>query len=310
VNTTPLMTVLINNYNYGRYIGQAIDSALNQSYPNVEIIVVDDGSTDDSRDVIRRYEGSVRGIFKDNGGQASAFNAGIASANGEWICFLDSDDYWTKDKVQVVVDAIRSAPEARLVYDSVQPVDSQGTPHGKVIPHIYYEGDISGKLQRTGGWWPAPPTSALTLHTDLLRRLGPVPEAQFRLCADAYLFYLIPLLAKVTGTTQIGTMYRFHATNGFSNASRFQNERGALEASLVRYEGVLSAVNERLFALGSNRNLRLTRHWPYQRLRYQLNKPDKPSLLQLLRGIALWPDSHLTLLNQLWKSVRARSRES
>jgi hypothetical protein len=196
------------------------------------------------------------------------------------------------------------------VYDSVQPVDAQGTPQGKIIPHIYYQGDISGKLQRTGGWWPAPPTSALTLRTDLLRQLGPIPEAQFRLCADAYIAYLIPLLANVTGTRQISTMYRLHGTNGFSNGSRFNNDRKSLEASLARYEAVLATVNERLSAFGSRHCLGLARHWPYQRLRYQLEKPGRQSLFQLLRGVALWPDSRVTLLHLLWKSVRAKLVQS
>ena len=310
MSATPLITVLINNYNYGRFLAQAIESALNQTYPNLEIIVVDDGSTDDSHDVMRRYEGKVRPIFKDNGGQASAFNAGIATANGEWICFLDSDDYWTKNKVQAVADAIHSAPEAGLVYDSVQPVDGQGIPQGKVMPQIYYDGDISGKLHRTGGWWPAPPTSALTFRTDVLRRIGRIPETKFRLCADAYLTYLVPLFATIKGSSQIGTMYRLHGTNGFSNAGHLQNKRESLEASILRIEALLAAVNERLDALGCSRHLSLAKHWPYQRLRYQLEKPDRQSLFQLLRGIALWPDSRITLLHLLWKSFRAKSVES
>lgn len=310
MNPTPLVTVLINNYNYGRFVGQAIESALDQTYPNLEIIVVDDGSTDDSRNVIRRYEGRVRAIFKENGGQASAFNAGIAAANGEWICFLDSDDYWTKNKVQVVADGIRSAPEAGLVYDSVQPVDSQGIPRGKVIPHIYYDGDISRKLHRTGGWWPAPPTSALTFRSDVLRRIGRIPEAEFRLCADAYLSYLVPLFAKIKGSSEICTMYRLHGGNGFSNASYLQNKREFAEASILRIETLLPAVNERLAALGCSRQLSLARHWPYQRLRYQLEKTGRQSLFQLLQGIARWPDSRITLLHLLWKSFRARRVES
>ena len=86
----PLVTVLINNYNYGRFLREAIDSALNQTYGNVEVVVVDDGSTDESRDIIDGYAGRIVSVLKKNGGQGSAFNAGIAASRGE------SSACWTR----------------------------------------------------------------------------------------------------------------------------------------------------------------------------------------------------------------------
>ncbi len=91
---TPLVSVIIDNYNYGRFLGAAIDSALNQTYPHIEVIVVDDGSTDDSRDVISLYGEQILPIFKDDGGQGSALNTGFKASGGEFIQFLDSDDYY------------------------------------------------------------------------------------------------------------------------------------------------------------------------------------------------------------------------
>src|SRR5687768_5034795 len=88
----PLVSVVINNYNYGRYLGPAIDSALQQSYPCVEVIVVDDGSTDHSRAVIAGYGHRIIPIYKANGGQASALNAGYEESQGEIVIFLDADD--------------------------------------------------------------------------------------------------------------------------------------------------------------------------------------------------------------------------
>ena len=84
-------SIVISNYNYGRYLPDAIDSALAQTYADTEVIVVDDGSTDDSRRIIEAYRDRIVAIFKANGGQASALNAGFAASGGEVIVFLDAD---------------------------------------------------------------------------------------------------------------------------------------------------------------------------------------------------------------------------
>src|SRR5215217_1250210 len=89
----PFVSVVVNNYNYGRFLGEAIDSALAQTYPRTEVVVVDDGSTDDSCSVIAGYDGRVVPVLKENGGQASAFNAGFAASRGDIVIFLDADDY-------------------------------------------------------------------------------------------------------------------------------------------------------------------------------------------------------------------------
>ena len=80
VENNPLVSILINNYNYGYFLGAAIESALSQTYQNIEIIVVDDGSTDNSREIIAHYGNHIIPILKENGGQASAFNAGFAAS--------------------------------------------------------------------------------------------------------------------------------------------------------------------------------------------------------------------------------------
>ena len=87
-----LVSIIINNYNYARYIAAAIDSALAQTWHPLEVIVVDDGSTDDSWAVIERYGERVRALRQPNGGQGAAYNAGFEASRGEWVLFLDSDD--------------------------------------------------------------------------------------------------------------------------------------------------------------------------------------------------------------------------
>ena len=92
----PTASILINNYNYGHFLKEAINSALNQTQisRDIEVIVVDDGSTDNSHDVINSFDSRIIAIKKRNGGQASAFNAGVSKASGEFIFFLDADDFF------------------------------------------------------------------------------------------------------------------------------------------------------------------------------------------------------------------------
>ncbi|MEO1180761.1 MAG: glycosyltransferase, partial [Cyanobacteria bacterium J06636_28] len=106
-----LVSVIISNYNYGRFITEAIESVLNQTYSNVELIVVDDGSTDNSRDIIQSYSHRLISVFQENSGQGAAFNVGLTQASGDIICFLDADDYYRPDKLEKVVAAFETHPE-------------------------------------------------------------------------------------------------------------------------------------------------------------------------------------------------------
>ena len=101
LSAQPLVSILVSNYNYARYIGETIESALNQTYSNIELIVCDDGSTDDSVRIIeeyRRRDSRLQLILKANGGQASGFNAAFAASRGELLALLDSDDLFLAAK--------------------------------------------------------------------------------------------------------------------------------------------------------------------------------------------------------------------
>jgi len=130
----PRISVVINNYNYGALIDRALDSALAQDEPCTEIIVVDDGSRDESRSVLERYRERVHLIFQDNQGQAAAINAGVRASRGEFICFLDADDWWAPGKLTAIVAAFNADPHISLVYHRLQPVLSDGTFTLKPIP--------------------------------------------------------------------------------------------------------------------------------------------------------------------------------
>ena len=114
----PLISVIIPNHNYSEYIQESIQSVLNQTYTNVELIIVDDGSTDDSINTIQRFEGRVQLIKQSQAGVSSARNTGFKAAKGELICFLDADDVWLPEKLEVQVQRFLDE-SIGLVYSSI-----------------------------------------------------------------------------------------------------------------------------------------------------------------------------------------------
>jgi glycosyltransferase involved in cell wall biosynthesis len=107
-------------YNAERYVAQALDSVLAQTLPVSEIIVVDDGSTDRTSEVLRAYASRIRVIRQDNRGPACAFNVGIAAASGDALAFLDADDLWVPDKLRIQSEALAAEPELEAVFGYVQ----------------------------------------------------------------------------------------------------------------------------------------------------------------------------------------------
>ncbi len=128
----PLVSIVINNYNYGRYLRAAIDSSLAQTYPQVEVVVVDDGSTDDSREIIESYGKRILPVIKDNGGQGSAFNAGFAASRGEIVIFLDADDELLSNAIDQVAAAWR--PGVAKIQFQLELIDDGDKPLGLLVP--------------------------------------------------------------------------------------------------------------------------------------------------------------------------------
>src|SRR2546427_7996178 len=123
----PLVSVIIPNYNYGPYLPQALDSVLAQSYPHVEIVVVDDGSQDESESIIRSYGNRVRSINQKNQGVSAARNRGARESTGELLAFLDADDVWLPAKLERQVELILCDPEIGLVHCGIEEINSEGT---------------------------------------------------------------------------------------------------------------------------------------------------------------------------------------
>ena len=125
------VSAIIIGYNDEKRIGRAVESVLAQTYSNLEIIVVDDGSLDSTFAVMQKYESrGVTVLTKENGGAASARNFGVAHSSGEYIAFLDSDDIWMPEKIEKMVNALPDSENDYLVYSSYLFVDEKGNPFG------------------------------------------------------------------------------------------------------------------------------------------------------------------------------------
>jgi glycosyl transferase family 2 len=217
----PIASVVLSSYNYGHLIEDAIESVRGQDFPSdeLEIIVVDDGSTDDTPRRLLRYESAVRYIRKDNGGQASALNVGIRAARGTVVSLLDADDIWYRDKLRRVIREFED-PAVDVVNHHMDVVDAGGRRLGRLPdPHTQGPMPFDPRPLRSylGGRLPFfPPTSGMSIRASCLRRIGSIPE-EFRICADLYLLAILPFYAHEFRLVELPLAeYRIHGQNHWS----------------------------------------------------------------------------------------------
>lgn len=213
-----LVSVIIVNYNYGNFISSAIDSALAQTYKNIEVIVVDDGSTDNSREVIEQYSSNVIRKFKKNGGQASAFNAGFELSSGDIICFLDSDDYFKPDKIEKIIALFKDYPKSGWVFHQYKNFDNITNKTISIHPPDFATTEIDFTEKIASGEKPtfAPATSSLCFRRAVLEKILPMPEASGILIADNYIKYVALYLYPGYFHNEILTGLRIHKNNNLS----------------------------------------------------------------------------------------------
>lgn len=244
----PTVSVLVDTYNHERFIERAITSVLEQDMPmdDVEIIVVDDGSTDGTPEIVRRYEPRVRLIRKANGGQASAFNAGIPECRGEIVAFLDGDDWWAPQKLRMVLRAMDDS-EVGIVGNGITQVFENGDQQAEVLVEqrrFRIDSVQSARIFRRRKSQLG--TSRMTVRAEILRKILPVPES-IAIEADEYIFTLAAALSTASIVGQELTYYRIHGGNLFHLA-------GLNKESMVRkqtsIEALARAIAERLAAFG------------------------------------------------------------
>jgi len=206
-----LFSVVIPNYNYGEFVGSAIDSALALEWPQVDVIVVDDGSTDDSRAVIGRYADRVTTIYQENAGQAAACTAGFARARGEVVIFLDSDDLLDRSMPGEIAKVWR--PGVSKVQFQMKSIDEFGDDLGTVFPQYYRcpsAEDIRRWVLRTSAY-PTPPGSGNAYSRDLLAQVFPLDGLST--IADSYFLAAAPFLGDVVTVPKPLVSYRVHGRN-------------------------------------------------------------------------------------------------
>ncbi len=308
--TKPAVTVLIDTYNHERFIEHAITSVLEQGFPaaETEILVVDDGSTDRTPEIVRKFEPRVRLIRKANGGQASAFNAGIPEARGDIVAFLDGDDWWAPNKLARVVEAMAADPSLGIVGNGIIMAHPDGRQQSETLREGFrfqansVEGARLFRLRRSFLG-----TSRMSIRTEILRRIGPVPE-EIRVQADEYLFTLAAVLAPGQILHEALTYYRFHEANAFQFAkydpARLRNKQKSLAALATSLSTRLkhlpmepqasSVITEIVKAEADQLRLLLDGGTPMDTLRvewlmYDIHNPLASQLHRILKRLSLIP---------------------
>jgi glycosyltransferase involved in cell wall biosynthesis len=221
-----LLSVVIPNFNYADFIGQAIESALNLDWPAVEVIVVDDGSSDGSRAVIEKYGGRVTPIFQANAGQRAACNAGFSRSRGDVVIFLDSDDLLDRS-LMTELSAVWH-PGVSKVQFQMKIVDASGQPTGAFLPQfdvIPTAGQIRNWVLAAGAY-PTPPGSGNAYARTFLNQIFPLEGTES--ASDSYCVSAAPWLGDVVTVAKPLVSYRVHGRNDGAmsqmHASRFGRE--------------------------------------------------------------------------------------
>jgi len=249
--TDPLrVSVVIANWNYAAFVGAAIDSALALEWPLTEVIVVDDGSTDDSRRIIEAYGDRVQSIFQANGGQRAACNAGFARARGDVVIFLDADDRIDPAAAREIAAVWR--PGISKVQFQMRIIDAAGEPTGAVFPQFPTRVPTPRQIRSWAlgaGAYPTPVGSGNAYARTFLEAIFPLEGSEP--ASDSYCLAAAPLLGDVVTIAKPLVSYRIHGRNDGAmsalDVTRFARElaraqwRFAYAQAVARRNGITIA---------------------------------------------------------------------
>ena len=248
----PTVSIIINNYNYDRFLREAIDSALNQTYPFVEVIVVDDGSTDSSRDIISSYGNRIIPVLKQNAGQASALNTGVEISKGEIVFFLDADDIFLPTKVDEIVKLLIQIAQENpdvIISNYIETVDEKSSPidinilstlsaacgwnhlheirgrKSKLIDGVITRLSTPEQVYQFAAKYRfipylGMPTSGFAMTRSLISKVFPIPCKSIKTSADDFIVKGASLIGSVYLTNKILTKYRIHGKNNWYGSQK------------------------------------------------------------------------------------------
>lgn len=201
-----LASIIIPCYNSAKYLAEAVDSALAQTYPDKEVIVVDDGSTDDSPRIMAAYGDRIRVVRQANAGLSCARNAGIRAARGGLVAFLDADDWWSEDFLGSMVEALASS-NATLAYCGWQNIGRPPPYHEPFVPEDYELSRPSKavRLLRSTGW----PVHAALTRREAVEQAG-MFDPTLKSCEDFALWIRIATRQPIVRVPKVMAYYRFH----------------------------------------------------------------------------------------------------
>ena len=213
----PTVSVIIHTYNNEKFIAETVESVLKQTYNDYEIIVVDDGSEDGTRDALLPYMQKIRYHYKENGGIASAKNAGISLSNAEFIAFLDHDDLWVPDKLKIQMEHFNSNPQVGLVYAKY--TSFRNDKELRTKPEKGYSGWIFKELLSKSFIQ----TSTVVVRMECLNAVGPYDES-FTLGDEYDMFLRVAKRFQCGFIDKALTRYRVHDKNASKNDFLFDKE--------------------------------------------------------------------------------------
>lgn len=216
-----LVTVVIPNYNYAHYLGESVDSVLEQTYPDIEIIVVDDGSQDGSPKVLESYRDKIRAVFQRNQGVSAARNNGAAAGKGEYIAFLDADDVWLPGKIERQVARFAADQTLGLVHVGVDEMDADGN---SLLHRLEgSDGDAVDDLLMLGRKGILGGGSGLMVPRTIFDSIGGF-DTRLSTSADYDLFVQVALRHKVGFVPEILLRYRVHGSNMHGNVRAMEHD--------------------------------------------------------------------------------------
>lgn len=212
----PLVSIIVCSYNYGRFLKACIDSAIAQTYPRTEIVVVDDCSKDESQDIIASYGEKITPVIREkNAGAKATYNAAIELTKGEYILYLDSDDILDLGAIERAVELFRD-PEVTKVHWPLRIIDAEGNATGKLAPSTPLpDGDFRTLIPKKGPFaYGCPPTSGNIYRRDLLARILPFPRGAY---VDDYPSMWAMVYGRIRVIPEPLGYYRVHGTNNYEN---------------------------------------------------------------------------------------------